>query len=106
MFIICILNYVFVFSVYADADGLGQASASLAGGRLELLTRRMKLQRSQAGHSQAQGQETREEADEGCSCRCLPYLRAYREDLGICVDDIHGKLVKMNYGSVFLFQPK
>ncbi|XP_062132162.1 uncharacterized protein LOC133842886 isoform X2 [Drosophila sulfurigaster albostrigata] len=69
-----------------DADGLGQASASLAGGRLELLTRRMKLQKANA-NAQAQGQT--EDADEGCSCRCLPYLRAYREDLGICVDDIH-----------------
>ncbi|KAH8371401.1 hypothetical protein KR093_007197, partial [Drosophila rubida] len=67
-------------------DGLGQASASLAGGRLELLTRRMKLQKANA-NAQAKGQA--EDADEGCSCRCLPYLRAYREDLGICVDDIH-----------------
>ncbi|XP_055836730.1 uncharacterized protein LOC129905304 [Episyrphus balteatus] len=24
-----------------------------------------------------------------CDCRCLPYLQTYREDLGICVDDIH-----------------
>ncbi|KAM8711368.1 hypothetical protein ACLKA7_000497 [Drosophila subpalustris] len=73
-----------------DADGLGQASASLAGGRLELLTRRMKLQRAQ-GQGQGQGQSQRDgQMDEGgCSCRCLPYLRAYREDLGICVDDIH-----------------
>ncbi|KAH8261598.1 hypothetical protein KR044_012106, partial [Drosophila immigrans] len=68
------------------ADGLGQASASLAGGRLELLTRRMKLQKAN-GNAQAQGQTV--DVEEGCSCRCLPYLRAYREDLGICVDDIH-----------------
>ncbi|XP_073844648.1 shavenoid [Musca autumnalis] len=26
---------------------------------------------------------------ESCQCRCLPYLTTYREDLGICVDDIH-----------------
>ncbi|XP_059225538.1 uncharacterized protein LOC106086659 [Stomoxys calcitrans] len=26
---------------------------------------------------------------ESCQCRCLPYLKTYREDLGICVDDIH-----------------
>ncbi|KAL9914095.1 shavenoid isoform 1-T7 [Glossina fuscipes fuscipes] len=26
---------------------------------------------------------------ESCQCRCLPYLNTYREDLGICVDDIH-----------------
>ncbi|XP_070066237.1 uncharacterized protein sha isoform X2 [Drosophila virilis] len=70
-------------------DGLGQASASasasatLASGRLELLTRRMKLQREN-GQALGMSAET-----EGCSCRCLPYLRAYREDLGICVDDIH-----------------
>ncbi|XP_055920764.1 uncharacterized protein LOC129952276 [Eupeodes corollae] len=24
-----------------------------------------------------------------CDCRCLPYLQTYREDLEICVDDIH-----------------
>lgn len=28
---------------------------------------------------------------ESCQCRCLPYLNTYREDLGICVDDIHGE---------------
>ncbi|XP_054089877.1 uncharacterized protein LOC105221417 [Zeugodacus cucurbitae] len=29
------------------------------------------------------------EPTESCQCRCLPYLSTYREDLGICVDDIH-----------------
>ncbi|XP_023178440.2 uncharacterized protein LOC111604561 isoform X2 [Drosophila hydei] len=72
------------------ADAVGQATASLASSRLELLTRRMKLQR---GNAQPGGVAMQKEADasdeDGCSCRCLPYLRAYREDLGICVDDIH-----------------
>lgn len=27
-----------------------------------------------------------------CKCQCLPHMNTYREDLGICVDDIHGKL--------------
>lgn len=100
---ICLpLNNVFIISlplspplptclfIYADADGLGQASASLAGGRLELLTRRMKLQQQRAA-AQLEGIHGQEQEEEGCSCRCLPYLRAYREDLGICVDDIHGE---------------
>lgn len=26
-----------------------------------------------------------------CTCRCHPHLPAFREDLRICVDDIHGK---------------
>lgn len=26
-----------------------------------------------------------------CKCQCLPHMNTYREDLGICVDDIHGK---------------
>lgn len=76
--------------IYVDADGLGQASASLAGGRLELLTRRMKLQQQRAAAAAVQLDGT-PGGEEGCSCRCLPYLRAYREDLGICVDDIHGE---------------
>lgn len=28
---------------------------------------------------------------EDCKCQCLPHLAAFREDLNICVDDIHGK---------------
>lgn len=28
-----------------------------------------------------------------CKCQCLPHLDAFREDLNICVDDIHGKRV-------------
>ncbi|XP_064547956.1 uncharacterized protein sha [Drosophila montana] len=62
------------------------SSGTLASGRLELLTRRMKLQQQQRDNGQALGMSAEAE---GCSCRCLPYLRAYREDLGICVDDIH-----------------
>ncbi|KAG5875338.1 hypothetical protein JTB14_027197 [Gonioctena quinquepunctata] len=26
-----------------------------------------------------------------CTCRCHAHLPAFREDLGICVDDIHGE---------------
>lgn len=53
---------------------------------MELLTRRLKLQkgRGQVANIDASGET-------GCTCRCLPYQRAYREDLGICVDDIHGE---------------
>ncbi|SPP74002.1 uncharacterized protein LOC117578495 [Drosophila guanche] len=70
-------------------DGLGQdsATASLAGGQLELLARRLKMQQNR-GRSPQQ-LEADGNQDGGCTCRCLPYLRAYREDLGICVDDIH-----------------
>ncbi|XP_026836668.1 uncharacterized protein LOC6547170 isoform X2 [Drosophila erecta] len=65
-------------------DGLNPATASLGGGQMELLTRRLKLQkgRGQVATGDASGET-------GCTCRCLPYQRAYREDLGICVDDIH-----------------
>ncbi|XP_017038886.1 uncharacterized protein LOC108086470 [Drosophila ficusphila] len=64
--------------------GLNPATSSLAGGQMELLTRRLKMQkgRSQMANPDSSG-------DSGCTCRCLPYQRAYREDLGICVDDIH-----------------
>lgn len=30
--------------------------------------------------------------DRECRCQCLPHLTSFREDLNICVDDIHGKL--------------
>ncbi|XP_044249289.1 uncharacterized protein sha [Drosophila takahashii] len=63
-------------------DGLNPATSSLAGGQMELLTRRLKMQKGRENHDSG-GLET------GCTCRCLPYQRAYREDLGICVDDIH-----------------
>lgn len=86
--------------IYVDADGLGQASASLAGGRLELLTRRMKLQQQRAAAAAAAQLDGTPAGEEGCSCRCLPYLRAYREDLGICVDDIHGELAGTATGTV------
>lgn len=26
-----------------------------------------------------------------CRCQCLPHLTSFREDLNICVDDIHGE---------------
>lgn len=29
---------------------------------------------------------------EDCKCQCLPHLASFREDLNICVDDIHGEL--------------
>lgn len=34
----------------------------------------------------------RANVDNDCKCQCLPHLDAFREDLNICVDDIHGKL--------------
>ncbi|XP_023032086.2 uncharacterized protein LOC6643380 [Drosophila willistoni] len=71
-------------------DGLGQASASLSsqGGH------RLKLQQKLVAGARVVGSgelgTTSGDLDTGsCSCRCLPYLPAYREDLGICVDDIH-----------------
>lgn len=30
-------------------------------------------------------------AQDSCACQCLPYMKTYREDLGICVDDVHGR---------------
>lgn len=27
----------------------------------------------------------------GCGCQCMPNLPVFRDDLNICVDDIHGK---------------
>ncbi|XP_016947852.1 uncharacterized protein LOC108023099 isoform X2 [Drosophila biarmipes] len=65
-------------------DGLNPATSSLAGGQMELLTRRLKMQK---GRGRMENQDASGET--GCTCRCLPYQRAYREDLGICVDDIH-----------------
>ncbi|XP_070140847.1 serine-rich adhesin for platelets [Drosophila kikkawai] len=69
---------------HPSTDGREPASTSLDGGQsqMELLSRRFKLQKK--GRQPAD-----EEQQSGCTCRCLPYLRAYREDLGICVDDIH-----------------
>lgn len=26
-----------------------------------------------------------------CKCQCLPHIHTYREDQGICVDEIRGK---------------
>lgn len=60
----------------------------MSGGQLELLTRRMKIQKG-LGHAK----EPDQSSESGCTCKCLPYQRAYREDLGICVDDIHGRLI-------------
>uniref|UniRef100_A0A182LSV4 Shavenoid isoform B-like N-terminal domain-containing protein n=1 Tax=Anopheles culicifacies TaxID=139723 RepID=A0A182LSV4_9DIPT len=34
-----------------------------------------------------------------CKCQCLPHLSTYREDLGICVDDIRGEF--WNYYFIF-----
>lgn len=59
---------------------------------MELLARRLKLQKK--GRGPALG----DEEQSGCTCRCLPYLRAYREDLGICVDDIHGEYMAEGNG--------
>lgn len=33
---------------------------------------------------------------EKCTCRCLHHLPVFRDDLQICVDDIHGKLIRHN----------
>jgi hypothetical protein len=30
-----------------------------------------------------------------CACQCLPHLPVFREDLHICIDDIHGKTLKL-----------
>ncbi|PSN57989.1 hypothetical protein C0J52_08110 [Blattella germanica] len=30
-----------------------------------------------------------------CTCQCLSHLPVFREDLHICIDDIHGR--KLNY---------
>lgn len=30
-----------------------------------------------------------------CKCQCLPHLESFREDLNICVDDIHGKSAQL-----------
>lgn len=82
-----------------------QHSGSLAdtiGGsksQLELLMRQQKRQPQQrhlkskttsAALPLAAAAITTNNGGESCQCRCLPYLNTYREDLGICVDDIHG----------------
>ncbi|KAH8290131.1 hypothetical protein KR054_000180 [Drosophila jambulina] len=69
--------------------GREPASTSLDGGQsqMELLSRRFKLQKK--GRQPVAAAADEEQQQSGCTCRCLPYLRAYREDLGICVDDIH-----------------
>lgn len=41
-----------------------------------------------------------------CKCQCLPHLDTFREDLNICVDDIHGKFIthlSFMYAILFLF---
>ncbi|XP_037941203.1 uncharacterized protein LOC119674150 [Teleopsis dalmanni] len=60
---------------------LSEVHASLAGGnngQSELLTKRIKTKTTSNTNDA-----------ESCQCRCLPYLSTYREDLRICVDDIH-----------------
>lgn len=34
-----------------------------------------------------------EKYGQDCTCQCLPHLPAFRDDLNICVDDIHGKSI-------------
>lgn len=29
-----------------------------------------------------------------CKCQCLSHLASFREDLNICVDDIHGEHIR------------
>lgn len=33
-----------------------------------------------------------------CECQCLRHLNTYREDLGICVDDVRGKYLYAGRG--------
>ena len=42
------------------------------------------------------------DAETDCRCQCLPYMDTYREDLGICVDDIHGELLYNTRYFIFL----
>ncbi|XP_037812218.1 uncharacterized protein LOC119603982 isoform X1 [Lucilia sericata] len=59
--------------------------------QLELLVRQTQHKlKDKSSSSAATAASTAANANgESCQCRCLPYLNTYREDLGICVDDIH-----------------
>ncbi|XP_053965992.1 uncharacterized protein LOC128868192 [Anastrepha ludens] len=65
----------------ADKGG-NTATAHSTFTDIDLLGRRPKFPKS---GDRSAGRD----ASESCQCRCLPYLSTYREDLGICVDDIH-----------------
>ena len=75
------------------ADTIGGSKS-----QLELLMRQQKQQQQQQLKSKTTSAalplvaaaNTANNGGESCQCRCLPYLNTYREDLGICVDDIHG----------------
>lgn len=41
-----------------------------------------------------------------CKCQCLPHMNTYREDLGICVDDIHGKFLGFTLHFVYKKKPQ
>lgn len=63
--------------------------------QLELLVRQNQQKlKEKSSSSSATAATTANANGESCQCRCLPYLNTYREDLGICVDDIHGELLK------------
>ncbi|KDR11419.1 hypothetical protein L798_13423 [Zootermopsis nevadensis] len=32
-----------------------------------------------------------------CACQCLPHLPVFRDDLHICIDDIHGKTLQFSF---------
>lgn len=38
-----------------------------------------------------------------CKCQCLPHLDSFREDLNICVDDIHGKFLSHYLIIIYIF---
>lgn len=42
--------------------------------------------------------------NDDCKCQCLPHLDAFREDLNICVDDIHGEYMKSDHSKNFCEQ--
>ena len=77
------------------ADTIGGSKS-----QLELLMRQQKQQQHQQQQLKSKttsaalplvaAANTANNGGESCQCRCLPYLNTYREDLGICVDDIHG----------------
>lgn len=47
------------------------------------------------------GGKYRKRNDDDCRCQCFPHLNTFREDLNICVDDIHGKYLYQGVGSVY-----
>lgn len=48
----------------------------------------------------------RARAVDNCKCQCFSHLNSFREDLNICVDDIHGKYLQFKFLFIYFSHHK